>query len=154
MRKVTFVLSLVASVAVLARAQTTKPAELRVESNVVYGMYSGLALLMDVHYPAAANGYGIIICARNGISRAAGVRRSFSQSNSSSCHLRQLIVERWIYLVRCELSTCAPVPVSSSSRGCPVEIAQSLHRRPAVRDVLHFSGLQMVDFVRSEIGLR
>ena len=40
MRKVTFVLSLVASVAVLAKAQTTRQPELRVESNVVYGMYS------------------------------------------------------------------------------------------------------------------
>jgi acetyl esterase/lipase len=61
MRKVTIVLSLVVSFAVLARAQTTRgQAELRVESNVVYGMYSGLALLMDVHYPAATNGYGII----------------------------------------------------------------------------------------------
>lgn len=30
------------------------------ESNVVYGMYSGLALLMDVHRPQTPNGYGII----------------------------------------------------------------------------------------------
>jgi len=35
-------------------------AEARVESNVIYGMYSGLALLMDVHYPDTPNGYGII----------------------------------------------------------------------------------------------
>ena len=34
--------------------------EARVERNVVYGMYSGLALLMDVHYPATPNGYGIV----------------------------------------------------------------------------------------------
>ena len=32
----------------------------RVERNVVYGMYSGLALLMDVHHPANPNGYGIV----------------------------------------------------------------------------------------------
>jgi acetyl esterase/lipase len=60
MRKVAFVISLAASIAVLAEAQTTRQAEVRVESNVVYGMYSGLALLMDVHYPEATNGYGII----------------------------------------------------------------------------------------------
>jgi acetyl esterase/lipase len=30
------------------------------ESNVVYGMYSGLALLMDVYTPENSNGYGII----------------------------------------------------------------------------------------------
>lgn len=29
-------------------------------SNVVFGMYSGLALLMDVYYPEHANGYGIL----------------------------------------------------------------------------------------------
>ena len=35
-------------------------AQQRVDRNVVYGMYSGLALLMDVHYPAEPNGYGLI----------------------------------------------------------------------------------------------
>ena len=29
-----------------------------VERNVVYGMYSGLALLMDVYHPAESNGHG------------------------------------------------------------------------------------------------
>jgi acetyl esterase/lipase len=33
---------------------------MRVESNVIYGMYSGLALLLDVHYPEQPNGYGLI----------------------------------------------------------------------------------------------
>jgi acetyl esterase/lipase len=32
----------------------------RVEPNVVYGMVSGLALLLDVHYPDRSNGYGIV----------------------------------------------------------------------------------------------
>jgi acetyl esterase/lipase len=35
-------------------------AQTRVERNVVYGMYSGLALLMDVHRPETPNGLGII----------------------------------------------------------------------------------------------
>jgi acetyl esterase/lipase len=35
-------------------------AERHVESNVVYGMYSGLALLMDIHQPAKPNGYAVI----------------------------------------------------------------------------------------------
>ena len=35
-------------------------AEERVERNVVFGMYSGLALLMDVYYPENPNGYGIV----------------------------------------------------------------------------------------------
>ena len=33
-------------------------AQSRVERNIVYGMYSGTALLMDVHYPVNANGVG------------------------------------------------------------------------------------------------
>jgi acetyl esterase/lipase len=32
----------------------------RTESNVIFGMYSGAALLMDVHYPEKPNGYGLI----------------------------------------------------------------------------------------------
>ena len=35
-------------------------AEAKVDQNVVYGTYSGLALLMDVHFPDQPNGYGII----------------------------------------------------------------------------------------------
>jgi acetyl esterase/lipase len=38
----------------------------RVEKNVVYGMYSGSALLLDVHYPAQANGFGIVFIAGSG----------------------------------------------------------------------------------------
>src|SRR5262245_56889864 len=30
------------------------------EHNVVYGMYSGTALLMDVHYPLRSNGSGVL----------------------------------------------------------------------------------------------
>jgi len=41
-------------------------AQARVDQNVVYGMYSGLALLMDVHHPAEPNGYGIIQIAGSG----------------------------------------------------------------------------------------
>jgi acetyl esterase/lipase len=37
-----------------------------VERNVVYGMYSGLALLLDVYRPAKANGYGIIFISGSG----------------------------------------------------------------------------------------
>ena len=44
-------------------------AEVRVESNVVYGMYSGLALLMDVYYPEDPNGYGIVFISGSGWTR-------------------------------------------------------------------------------------
>jgi acetyl esterase/lipase len=48
------------SVATDARAQG------RVEKNVVYGMYSGLALLMDVYYPDQSNGLGIVFVSGSG----------------------------------------------------------------------------------------
>ena len=41
-------------------------AEPRVERNVIYGMYSGLALLMDIHHPPTSNGYGIIFISGSG----------------------------------------------------------------------------------------
>ncbi len=42
-------------------AASSAHAQGRVESNVIYGMYSGLALLMDVHTPAEPNGYGLVL---------------------------------------------------------------------------------------------
>lgn len=39
---------------------TNVQAQARVDRDVVYGMYSGLALLMDVHYPQRSNGLGIV----------------------------------------------------------------------------------------------
>src|SRR5258705_970518 len=36
------------------------------ESNVVFGTYSGLALLMDVYKPASSNGYGIVVIPGSG----------------------------------------------------------------------------------------
>ena len=40
-------------------------AEARVEKNLVYGMFSRLALLMDVHHAGAANGHGVLFVAGN-----------------------------------------------------------------------------------------
>lgn len=41
-------------------------AQLRVDRNVIYGMYSGLALLMDIHYPEKANGHGVVVISGSG----------------------------------------------------------------------------------------
>jgi len=41
----------------------------RVDRNIVYGMYSGLALLMDVYHPENPNGYGIIHISGSGWTR-------------------------------------------------------------------------------------
>ena len=48
-------------------------AEERVERNVVFGMYSGLALLMDVYYPENPNGYGIVFISGSGWTRELGL---------------------------------------------------------------------------------
>ncbi len=44
-------------------AQAEQP---RVERSVVFGMYSGLALLMDVYHPVEPNGYGVVLIAGSG----------------------------------------------------------------------------------------
>jgi len=44
----------------------TAAAQARVEKNVIYGMYSGAALLLDVHYPARQNGFGIVFIPGSG----------------------------------------------------------------------------------------
>jgi acetyl esterase/lipase len=56
-----------ASLVLIVTAVTSEASEpARLEKNVVYGMYSGLALLMDVHRPASSNGYGVIFISGSG----------------------------------------------------------------------------------------
>ena len=51
---------------VLVPASQLTFAQERVDNNVVYGMYSGLGLLMDVYRPAQPNGIGIIAVGGSG----------------------------------------------------------------------------------------
>lgn len=53
------ILGLVALIMLSCSSEPLQP-QARVEKNVVYGMYAGLALLMDVYYPEQPNGHGII----------------------------------------------------------------------------------------------
>ena len=50
-------------------ASGSADAQARIERNVVFGMYSGLALLMDVYYPESPNGYGIVFVSGSGWTR-------------------------------------------------------------------------------------
>ncbi len=43
-----------------------------VDRNVIYGMYSGLALVMDVYYPTEPNGYGVVQISGSGWTRPLG----------------------------------------------------------------------------------
>ncbi len=56
----------------LLGASAIATAQVRVEANVVYGMYSGSALLMDVHHPAQKNGFGIVFIPGSGWSAPLG----------------------------------------------------------------------------------
>jgi acetyl esterase/lipase len=47
-------------IVVLTATAAAQTPDVTVESNVVFGMYSGLALLMDVHRPPSPNGVGIV----------------------------------------------------------------------------------------------
>ena len=46
-------LTLLAVLVFVATSRANAQQESKIESDVVYGMFSGLALLMDVHYPPA-----------------------------------------------------------------------------------------------------
>jgi acetyl esterase/lipase len=65
MKRCLAILCAVGLLSATADGQPKTPADSRVEKNVLYGMYSGLALLMDVHYPAKPNRIGIIYVGGN-----------------------------------------------------------------------------------------
>jgi acetyl esterase/lipase len=62
MRRLTCLVAALLATSSFAAAPRT-PA---VERNVVYGMYSGLGLLLDVHRPAKPNGFGVIFISGSG----------------------------------------------------------------------------------------
>ena len=65
-------LPLVAAGFLLLGLSDTASAQSRVDRNVVYGMYSGTALLLDVLYPAKPNGFGVIFIPGSGWSAPLG----------------------------------------------------------------------------------
>ena len=64
--KIQRLLPLFVSGVLLLGVSDVASAQARVDRNVVYGMYSGTALLLDVHYPAKPNGFGIIFIPGSG----------------------------------------------------------------------------------------
>jgi acetyl esterase/lipase len=60
-------------IAILSTLRLSAQSELnaeKIDRNVVFGMYSGLALLMDVYYPENPNGYAIIHVTGSGWTRS------------------------------------------------------------------------------------
>ena len=70
--KIQRLLPLIVSGMLLLGVSDVASAQGRVDRNVVYGMYSGTALLLDVHYPAKPNGFGIIFIPGSGWSAPLG----------------------------------------------------------------------------------
>ncbi|MCC6393429.1 MAG: alpha/beta hydrolase [Bryobacterales bacterium] len=64
-----------------------------VQSNVVYGMYSGAALLMDVHRPANPNGYGIVYVSGSGWTSPLAYSAAGLKSNAQSLQYAKPLVE-------------------------------------------------------------
>lgn len=68
-------------------------AQARIEKNVVVGMYSGLALLMDVHRPERPNGYGIVHIAGSGWSRPLGYNADLLSQNQLNGYVTRLVAD-------------------------------------------------------------
>lgn len=64
------VFTILVSVIAVTRQYVQRPvvsiAAARTDRNVLYGLYSGLGLLMDIHHPERANGYGIVLIPGSG----------------------------------------------------------------------------------------
>lgn len=78
-------------VAVSIGSPPRMPAQSRVDSNVVYGMYSGLALLLDVHYPASPNGYAVLYIPGNGWHLPLGYASISLKGLAMPAHLRPVL---------------------------------------------------------------
>lgn len=63
-----------------------------VQSNVVYGMYSGAALLMDVHRPTNPNGFGIIYVSGSGWTSPMAYSAAPLKSNDQSLQYAKPLV--------------------------------------------------------------
>lgn len=64
------ILGLLSHLSATAQPELENAAE--VDRNVIYGMYSGLALVMDVYYPKESNGHGVIQISGSGWTRPMG----------------------------------------------------------------------------------
>jgi acetyl esterase/lipase len=69
-------------------------AQARVKKNVVVGMYSGLALVMDVHHPDTPNGYGIVHISGSGWRRPLAYSAPILSESGQMDMFGQPLVER------------------------------------------------------------
>lgn len=69
------------------------PVEAAVETNVVYGMHSGLALLMDVYRPEKPNGFGVLFVAGSGWHMSLGYGSGQLKDRARETRYLQKLVE-------------------------------------------------------------
>lgn len=72
------------TLAILLATAASAAEPFTIESNVVYGMYSGAALLLDVYKPTQPNGYGIIYVSGSGWTTPLAYSAPALKSNSQS----------------------------------------------------------------------
>lgn len=92
MRRTTIIgLLLLTSTAQLLRAQEAT----EIRENVVFGMYSGLALLMDIHIPAEGNGAGIVLINGSGWHSGMGMDAEANKSGYDYMNaMRNVLVDK------------------------------------------------------------
>src|SRR5258708_2890852 len=73
-------------------AETPSTDDAKVEANVVYGMYSGAALLLDVHRPANPNGFGIVYVSGSGWTAPLAYSAAPLKSNGQSLQYAKPLV--------------------------------------------------------------
>ena len=83
------VISAVVLAAAVLSPPLTEAASARVERNVVFGMYAGLALVMDVHYPQRARGVGLLLVPGSGWHNPGSLKQGYPYINA----LRDALVD-------------------------------------------------------------
>ena len=111
---------LVVAALVLCGLSATASAQSRVDTNVVYGMYSGAALLLDVHYPARPNGFGIIFIPGSGWSAPLGYAAApLKESNQVEMYVPSLTQAGYTVFVITHRATPTfryPAPLEDAQR--------------------------------------
>ena len=120
MRSMNFLARMAMAGLALLGLNVAAAAQGRVEKNVVYGMYSGSALLLDVHYPAQPNGLGIVFIAGSGWNSALGYGATpLKESPQVEIYVPSLTQAGYIVFTVTHRATPAfryPVPVEDAQR--------------------------------------
>src|SRR5436190_19906364 len=111
---------LVVAALVLCGLCATASAQGRVDSNVVYGMDSGAALLRDVHSPARPQGFGVILIPGSGWSAPLGYAAApLKESNQVEMYVPSLIQAGYTVFVITHRATPTfryPAPLEDAQR--------------------------------------